>query len=720
MAENNNLIPTEPDWDGTPMSRSEEILYSIIHTEEWDGTPMSRGEYFLVQLKDAVENLSMMDIKGTVPTVADLPATGNKKGDVYSVGPEEQLNKPEYYWDGTSWQYLGQIVDLSGYLPLTGGTMTGNLDFSIGGKTISIGVSNNETQIISTNADGPLIIASKDMLLQSRSGCIELQVGASQPAISINRNGQSETKIYGNSSAEIGSSWETTVNSDRKTTIKGHRSNNTDTNTITLDSNGITETTLAKKVVTTATGIELGTTSVDNTVSVSTPLKKLSVTSPVQMDVNSGGNLNVTGYGNVNVTATAGEVKLVGTKGYVDVIPNGVVRVASEDGLELMNTTQNATTTTIKTNGQGLSLRTTGSSGIEVGAAGSAAMLAQHGSATVASVESGVTIGGASGVTVNGNKGGVSLLASTVDNTTGYVTVGHGAAVPASDSTNKVATTAMAHNIANSKIGTVPFGTCSSAANAVAKTVTVTNFPGLVDGATIMVLFENTNTATNPTLNVNESGAQPIMSSAASAVSPYVSGSWIGNHIITLVYVQNIGWTMSDYTQFPWVNQFNNASNNDYSVLLSSEAVDRNTVASTNKSGNLTFNPSSKKLIATDGKLYMKSTNIAIGTNPQSTTVSNGQILYTDNDGTELFGIYHQTFTTGTKQVIFEVFNTDSGGNDASNRFALTISRDGVSTYTIKDPANFCDAIGLGSVLQDISNIQSTIGDINTVLEEVL
>jgi hypothetical protein len=127
MADNTPLIPTEPDWDGTPLSRTEEILYSIIHSEEWDGTPLSRGEYLLLQLKDVIEDNSMLDIKGRVDSVEDLPATGNKKGDVYSVGPEDQLNKPEYYWDGDSWEYLGQLVDLSGYLPLTGGTMTGGL-----------------------------------------------------------------------------------------------------------------------------------------------------------------------------------------------------------------------------------------------------------------------------------------------------------------------------------------------------------------------------------------------------------------------------------------------------------------------------------------------------------------------------------------------------------------------------------------------------------------
>lgn len=117
-------VITEPDWDGkTPYSRSEAILLSIISgtpidTEKWEGIPLSRGEYLLLQLKDVIEDNSMLDFKGRVDSVADLPSTGNKKGDVYTVGPESQLNRPEYFWTGTSWEYFGQIVDLSGYATL--------------------------------------------------------------------------------------------------------------------------------------------------------------------------------------------------------------------------------------------------------------------------------------------------------------------------------------------------------------------------------------------------------------------------------------------------------------------------------------------------------------------------------------------------------------------------------------------------------------------------
>lgn len=47
--------------------------------------------------------------QGSVATVADLPASGNTKGDVYDV----QSNGMNYAWNGTAWDSLGQIVDTS-------------------------------------------------------------------------------------------------------------------------------------------------------------------------------------------------------------------------------------------------------------------------------------------------------------------------------------------------------------------------------------------------------------------------------------------------------------------------------------------------------------------------------------------------------------------------------------------------------------------------------
>lgn len=55
---------------------------------------------------------TVMDYKGTKATVADLPSTGNKNGDVWHVTETDG----EYSWNGTEWEELGSTIDLSGYV----------------------------------------------------------------------------------------------------------------------------------------------------------------------------------------------------------------------------------------------------------------------------------------------------------------------------------------------------------------------------------------------------------------------------------------------------------------------------------------------------------------------------------------------------------------------------------------------------------------------------
>lgn len=55
---------------------------------------------------------TVMDYKGSKQTVAQLPSTGNKNGDVWHVVE----NDGEYAWNGTEWEELGSVIDLSGYV----------------------------------------------------------------------------------------------------------------------------------------------------------------------------------------------------------------------------------------------------------------------------------------------------------------------------------------------------------------------------------------------------------------------------------------------------------------------------------------------------------------------------------------------------------------------------------------------------------------------------
>lgn len=55
---------------------------------------------------------TVMDYKGTKATVAQLPSSGNKQGDVWHVTEDDG----EYAWNGTEWEELGSAMDLSGYV----------------------------------------------------------------------------------------------------------------------------------------------------------------------------------------------------------------------------------------------------------------------------------------------------------------------------------------------------------------------------------------------------------------------------------------------------------------------------------------------------------------------------------------------------------------------------------------------------------------------------
>ena len=75
------------------------------------------------------------------------------------------------------------------------------------------------------------------------------------------------------------------------------------------------------------------------------------------------------------------------------------------------------------------------------------------------------------------------------------------------------------------------YGTCSTAAATAAKTVALTGF-ALVTGARIVVKFTATNTAANPTLNVNGTGAKAIFYRGAAISAGYLAA----NRVYEFVY----------------------------------------------------------------------------------------------------------------------------------------------------------------------------------------
>ena len=73
--------------------------------------------------------------------------------------------------------------------------------------------------------------------------------------------------------------------------------------------------------------------------------------------------------------------------------------------------------------------------------------------------------------------------------------------------------------------GAIPYGSCSTAAETAAKTVTVNGTFSLVTGARVVVKFTVTNTVDNPTLNVNSTGAKAIYYRNAAISKGYLAAN---------------------------------------------------------------------------------------------------------------------------------------------------------------------------------------------------
>lgn len=103
-------------------------------------------------------------------------------------------------------------------------------------------------------------------------------------------------------------------------------------------------------------------------------------------------------------------------------------------------------------------------------------------------------------------------------------------------------------------VGSTLYGTCTTAANTAAKVVTCANFDQLLTGVTIHVKFTYSNTASNPTLNVNGTGAKRIYCYGNTSAGTSIQTSWNAGAVIAFTY-DGTYWFMND-----WLNTVNTYS----------------------------------------------------------------------------------------------------------------------------------------------------------------
>ena len=101
-------------------------------------------------------------------------------------------------------------------------------------------------------------------------------------------------------------------------------------------------------------------------------------------------------------------------------------------------------------------------------------------------------------------------------------------------------------NISNTdnSIASSLYGTCNTASATAAKVVTCPDFTTLITGVSITVKFQYANTAANPTLNVNGTGAVPIYIKGTVGPGAPPMSSWQANTVVTFTY-DGSAWMMN-------------------------------------------------------------------------------------------------------------------------------------------------------------------------------
>jgi len=106
-----------PTFTGTPAAptasagtNTTQIATTAFVTTAVSGKANSSDVYTKTEINSMLAGA--MNYKGTKATVAALPSSGNAQGDVWHV----TADGGEYAWNGTEWEALGSLVDLSGYV----------------------------------------------------------------------------------------------------------------------------------------------------------------------------------------------------------------------------------------------------------------------------------------------------------------------------------------------------------------------------------------------------------------------------------------------------------------------------------------------------------------------------------------------------------------------------------------------------------------------------
>lgn len=147
-------------------------------------------------------------------------------------------------------------------------------------------------------------------------------------------------------------------------------------------------------------------------------------------------------------------------------------------------------------------------------------------------------------------------------------------------------------NIDDTSYTTRPFGTCSTASSTAAKVVTCSEFV-LVRYATILVKFTYTNSASSPTLNVNDTGAKSIRWNGSTSIGDKIKAGDVYEFIYDGTYWLCLGGIDTNDV----VAQIPTTSDGAFPLLMTYNPSQTNAITNGARfNPGLTYNPSTKTL----------------------------------------------------------------------------------------------------------------------------
>ena len=233
----------------------------------------------------------------------------------------------------------------------------------------------------------------------------------------------------------------------------------------------------------------------------------------------------------------------------------------------------------------------------------------------------------------------------------------------------------------NGTANIIHYGTCSTAAATVAKTVSCTGFT-LVTGAEITIRFTVTNTAKCPTLNVNNTGAKAIVYRNAAISAGYLAANRVYKFVYDGTNYELIGDVNTDTNNK--VTQTVTTTDSTYPILTSATANRTATATEAARFASaVTINPSKQAIAAKTINSSLVSTTYLAGNQGtaiiNSTGSSGGYVALIKYPSTN--GVFCLSGYQTKLQVHYTVDSTIEAGTNSTTKQATLLDESGNTTF---------------------------------------